>query len=96
MAPGGAAAGRLLALAARLEAIVASPDGTTLYGAPRLDLRDAGGGRVVVLDVASGKERGALLGSESAPLSLALDREGKRLLAGYADGTAVVWDADVT
>jgi len=88
----GAGPGRLLPLRVRFEAIVASPDGTMIYGADRLDPRDQGGGTIAVIEAATGRLVRTLAGPEAQATALALDAGGKRLLAGYADGTAAVWD----
>lgn len=67
--------------------IALSPDGTLLAsGGPAQDHT------VRLWDVATGKERARLAGHSSGVSSLAFSPDGKRLVSGSEDSTALVWD----
>jgi RNA polymerase sigma factor (sigma-70 family) len=51
------------------------------------------GATVRLLDLRTGEECGRLKGHEADVWSLAFTRDGKKLISGSADSTALVWDA---
>jgi WD40 repeat protein len=73
--------------------IALSPDGRILAsGGYENDLWEAVVGAVRLWDVATGEELCRLSGHEGAVVSLAFSPDGKRLVSGSADTTALVWD----
>jgi WD40 repeat protein len=70
----------------RLEAVAFAPDGRTLA--------TAGKGVLQLWDVATGKELLAYRGQEANVFlgALAFSPDGTKLIAGYLDSTALVWD----
>jgi WD40 repeat protein len=68
-----------------LTAVAASPDGQWLAGAC---------GDVRIWELASGKEVLCLRDPEARALSLAFSPDGRRLVSGMTDGTALVWDLE--
>jgi RNA polymerase sigma factor (sigma-70 family) len=62
-----------------------SPDGRTLYVSYNT-------GEIVCYEVATGKPRRTLTGHRGYIGGLALSADGRRLLSGSHDGTALVWD----
>jgi WD40 repeat protein len=74
-----------LALAEPLTAVALSPDGQWLAVA---------GGAVRIWELASGQEVLRLRDPEARAVSLAFAPDGRRLIAGMTDGTALVWDVN--
>jgi WD40 repeat protein len=64
---------------------VTSPDGRTLYVS-------YDSGEVLGFEVATGKVRRSLTGHRRSVLALGLSPDGRRLVSGGLDGTALVWD----
>jgi hypothetical protein len=62
-----------------------SPDGRTLYVSYNT-------GAIIAFEVATGKPRRTLAGHRGYISGLALSADGKRLISGGRDGTALVWD----
>ena len=82
-------AGFLESLAGGHSGVAFSPDGT------RLATGDAGGGAVILWDVATSQADGEPLGGHdggSAVLALAFDRSGTKLADGSGDHSAFVYD----
>jgi tricorn protease-like protein len=67
-------------------AVAFSPDGKTLASA------SAAGSMVRLWEVATGKPRGQLEGHKNLIFRLDFSRDGKRLVSGGDDHTALVWD----
>jgi WD40 repeat protein len=67
--------------------VAVSPDGHTLAWAPSTD-----GPEVVCYETDSGGERYRLQGHADTVLSLTYSADGRRLVSGSLDGTALVWD----
>jgi RNA polymerase sigma factor (sigma-70 family) len=66
--------------------MVFSPDERTLFWAGKSDPI------VRLIEVASGKERHGLIGHRGSVWSLAVSSDGRQLLSGSLDTTALVWD----
>lgn len=73
----------------RMQCLAVSPDGRIVA----VGLRD---GRVLVHEVASGRMRFVLQGHTDDTLALNFNADGKRLISGSADHTAIVWDVTLS
>lgn len=82
---------RVLGLKQRIDygpsRLALSPDGHTLAwgGGPRES-------QIILYEMATGRERKSLQGHVDRVLSLSFSADGRRLLSGSADGTALLWD----
>jgi RNA polymerase sigma factor (sigma-70 family) len=52
-------------------------------------------GVIALLDAATGEERGRIEGGQAALTCLAFSDDGKRLVSGSEDGTALIWDLEL-
>jgi WD40 repeat protein len=66
-----------------------TPDGLTLHVSYNT-------GVIVAFEVATGKPRRTLTGHRGFVMGLAMSADGKRLISGGHDGTALVWDVTLT
>jgi WD40 repeat protein len=53
-------------------------------------------GVIALLDAATGVELGRFEGTQAAITCLAFSQDGKRLISGSEDGTALIWDVECT
>jgi WD40 repeat protein len=71
------------------DSLLFTPDGRTLAAARR-------DRTLLVIDVATGRERLRLGGFDAAMTAAAFTAGGRRLVTGHADGTILVWDTAAT
>jgi WD40 repeat protein len=77
----------------KIDAIAVAPDGKRLASAVRAAAPDKSG-IIRLYDLASGTQTGLLKGHDGSVHSLAFSSDGRRLISGSSDHTAIIWDAD--
>jgi WD40 repeat protein len=72
--------------------LVVSPDGKTVAVSQRVGFEVKATASVLLFDIESGKVKKTLAGMASVPTAMAFSADGKTLVTGFGDTTALVWD----